>query len=101
MGTYRNNIHTELPRWDAALAKLERELGPISETLKICLLRKNLGPTIQHYLRPNPDSLQDIGRMKIDLVVEWDRFNDFTTARPSGASYCTSAPIEIGATLKW
>ena len=41
------NVRTELPRWEAALIKLEREIGPIDDTLKIGLLRKNLGPSIQ------------------------------------------------------
>ena len=35
-----------------------------------------------------------------DLLVEWDRFNDFTTARPSGTSSSTSAPMDIGTTLQ-
>ena len=33
-----------------------------------------------------------------DLVVERGRVSDFTTARPSGASRSTTAPMEIGAT---
>ena len=61
-------------------------------------MRKNLGPTIQQYLRLNPDFLQDFQRMKA-LFVEWDRFNDITTARPSGTISSTSAPMDIGTTL--
>ena len=97
-GRTLNNIRIELPRWEAALAKLELDLGPIKDTLKIGLLRKNSSPAIQHYLRLHPDVLQEFQHMK-DLVVEWDRSNDFTTARHSGTSSSNSAPIDIGTTL--
>ena len=85
------NVRTELPRWEAALIKLEREIGPIDDTLNIGLLRKNLGPSIQHYLRLNPTFLTDFQAMK-DLIIEWDRFQDFSSARPTGSSSSTSGP---------
>ena len=40
MRTYKNNIRTLLPRREAALAKLEHDLGPINDTLNIGLCER-------------------------------------------------------------
>ena len=40
MRTCKNNIRTLLPRREAALAKLEHDLGPINDTLNIGLCER-------------------------------------------------------------
>ena len=98
LGLTEANIRVELLGWDVAIAKLERELGPISDTLKVGPLRRNLSPTTQHYLILILDLLQDFDRMT-ELVIECGRFNNFTAVRPSSAIISTSDPIDIEAAL--
>ena len=87
------NVRQELPKWESAIQKFESRSGqPLSDTLKIGFLRKNLGATIRNHLRLNSHLLTDYNTLR-ELIVEWNRFEDFDTARsnPGGLQ-----PMDIG-----
>jgi hypothetical protein len=49
-----SNVRTELPKWEAASQRFEtRSRTPLTDTLKIGFVRKNLGPAIRNHLRLN------------------------------------------------
>ena len=76
-----SNVRTELPKWEAATQRFEARSGtPLTDTLKIGFLRENLGPTIRNQLRLNAHLLEDYNQVR-ELIIEWNSFDDFDTAR--------------------
>ena len=74
-------MRTELPNWEAAIRRFEAtSRTPLTDTLKIGFLRKNLGSTIRNQLRLNAHLLEDYNQAR-ELIIEWNRFDDFDAAR--------------------
>ena len=87
------NVRHELPKWESAIQQFETRSGqPLSDTLKIGFLRKNLGPTIRNHLRLNSHLLTDYNQVR-ELIIEWNRFEDFDTARSNKGGL---QPMDIG-----
>ena len=65
-----SNVRTELPKWEAAIQRFEARSGtPLTDTLKIGFLRKNLGPTIRNHLRLTAHLLEDYNQVR-ELIIE-------------------------------
>ena len=77
------NVRQELPTWESAIQKLENRSGQVlSDTLRIGFPRKNLGPIIKNHLRLTSHLLTGYTQVR-ELIIEWNRFEDFDKARGS------------------
>ena len=75
------NVRCELPTCESTIKQFETRSGqPLSGTLRIGFLRKNLDPTIRNHLRLNSHPLTDYKPFR-ELIIEWYRFEDVDTAR--------------------